>query len=174
MTHFVWNTAFDTTMKFEGNYQCMYNDRGNWTSGKVGEGELKGTKYGISAMAYPALDIKNLSYEQAKEIYKKDYWDRCKCDFIPDALSIALFDFAVNSGINRAVKYLQTCLDIKADGIIGNQTIGACNRMPTKTILEKFIQSRFDFLKSLKTWKDFGSGWGRRVNTLKKVCEEYL
>lgn len=174
MTRQIWNKTFEVTMMFEGNYQCMYSDRGNWTSGKVGEGELKGTKFGISAMSYPNLDIKNLSYEQAQEIYLKDYWERCKCDFIPDALSMALFDFAVNSGTKTAIKYLQKALNIKADGVIGNQTIGSCNRIPTRGILEKYIQYRLEYLRSLKTWDKFGNGWGRRVNLIKKICEEYL
>ncbi len=174
MTEFVFNTAFNTTLGFEGNYQCLENDRGNWTTGKVGEGELKGTKYGISAMAYPGLDIKNLTTEQARSIYKKDYWDRCKCSFIPDALSIALFDFAVNSGTKRAIRYLQRALGVTVDGFIGNQTIGACNRVPTKYVLEKFIQYRLEFLMNLKGWKYFGNGWGRRVKTLKELCEKYL
>jgi len=86
MTEFVWDTSINITLGFEGGYVNNPNDKG---------GE---TKYGISKKAYPDLDIANLTIEQAKEIYKRDYWDRCKCAFIPDALSMALFDFAVNSG----------------------------------------------------------------------------
>ena len=174
MTEFVFDTAFDITIGFEGNYQCLENDRGNWTSGKVGEGELRGTKYGISAMAYPDLDIKNISIEQAKQIYKQDYWDRCKCAFIPDALSIALFDFAVNSGVKRAVKELQRALGVTVDGIIGNQTVGACNRIPTRQVLEKYMQNRIEFLYRLKAWEHFKNGWSKRVSKLKEVCEKYL
>lgn len=174
MTEFVFDTAFDITIGFEGNYQCLENDRGNWTGGKVGEGELRGTKYGISAMAYPDVDIKNLTIEQAREIYKRDYWDRCKCAFMPDALSIALFDFAVNSGTKRAIRYLQMALSVTIDGVIGNQTIGACNRIPTKDVLEKFIRYRLEFLMGLKNWKYFGGGWGYRVKLLKDICEKYL
>lgn len=174
MTHFVWDSAFDITIGFEGNYQCLENDRGNWTSGKVGEGELRGTKYGISASAYPELDIKNLTIEQAKGIYKRDYWDRCKCAFMPDALSIALFDFAVNSGVKRAVRYLQRALDITIDGVIGNQTIGACNRVPTRYVLNKYLDLRIDYLMKLKSWQHFKNGWGNRVKLLRNVCEKYL
>ena len=174
MTRTVWNKTFETTMMFEGNYQCMYSDRGNWTSGKVGEGELKGTKFGISAMSYPNLDIKNLSYEKAQEIYQKDYWERCKCDFIPDALSMALFDFAINSGTKTAIKYLQKALDVKADGIIGNQTISACNSKINKDLIEKYFDERLNYLSKLKMFSTYGNGWGRRVKYIKEIALKLL
>lgn len=162
MTEFVWDSAFDLLMLNEGNYVNNPNDPGG------------ATKYGISKKAYPDIDIENLTLEQAKKIYKRDYWDRCKCSFIPDALSIALFDFAVNSGTKRAITYLQKSLEIPADGVIGNQTIGACNREPTKKVLEKYMDLRLEFLMSLKNWKYFGNGWGKRVNRTKQMCEKYI
>lgn len=162
MTHFVMDTAINTTLGFEGGYVNNPNDTG---------GE---TNFGICKKAYPELDIKNLTIEQARNIYRRDYWDKLKCDFIPDALSIAVFDFAVNSGIKRAIRYLQKALGVTIDGIIGNQTIGACNRIPTREVLEKFIQYRLEFLMSLKTWKYFGKGWGKRVKFVKETCERYL
>lgn len=162
MTEFVWDSAFDLLMLNEGGYVNNPNDPGG------------ATKYGISKKAYPDLDIENLTLEQAKKIYKSDYWDRCKCSFIPDALSIALFDFAVNSGTKTAIKYLQKSLDVSVDGVIGNQTIGACNREPTKKVLEKYMDLRLDFLMSLKNWKYFGNGWGKRINRTKQMCEKYI
>lgn len=162
MSEFVFDTAFYTTLGFEGGYVNNPNDTG---------GE---TKYGISKKAYPDLDIKNLTEEQAKDIYKRDYWDRCKCAFMPDALSIAVFDFAVNGGTKRAIRYLQRALGVTIDGCIGNQTIAACNRVPTKYVLDKFIEYRLQYLMNLKSWKYFGNGWGNRVRTLKNVCERYL
>ena len=162
MTEFVWEQAVSFILEQEGGYVNNPNDPG------------KATKYGISKKEYPDLDIENITLEQAKKIYKRDYWDRCKCSFIPDSLSIALFDFAVNSGTKRAITYLQKALEVPADGVIGNQTIGACNREPTKKVLEKYMDLRLDFLMSLKNWKYFGNGWGGRVNRTKQMCEKYL
>ncbi|MEZ9473500.1 glycosyl hydrolase 108 family protein, partial [Vibrio lentus] len=67
-------TAFERVIGHEGKYQNLYDDRGNWTTGVVGEGERKGTKFGIAAMSYPHLNIKQLTIEQAKEIYYRDFW----------------------------------------------------------------------------------------------------
>ena len=42
--------SFDRVIGHEGLFQNDRDDRGNWTSGKIGVGELKGTKFGIAAM----------------------------------------------------------------------------------------------------------------------------
>lgn len=162
MTALIYDKAFDLLMVNEGGYVNNCHDKG---------GE---TKYGISKKAYPDLDICNLTVEQAKAIYKKDYWDRCKCDYLPDALSVALFDFAVNSGVSRAVKYLQTSLCLKADGIIGNATIGAANRLPVRDVLDDYLDRRLTFLMGLKDFKHFGKGWSERVARVRKFCEELI
>lgn len=173
MTARIWEMAKNITLNLEGGYQCNPKDRGNWTSGKIGIGELKGTKYGISAMSYPDLDIASLTKEQAEYLYKKDYWARCKCDYLPDALSIAVFDYAFNSGVKRAIKDLQKALSIKVDGIIGNQTIGACNRLPVKQILDIYLQNRLDFVISLHN-KTYEKGWVNRIHHIKDICEELV
>lgn len=162
MTAFVWETAISTTLQFEGGYVNDPNDSG---------GE---TNMGISKRAYPDVDIKNLTLQTAKNIYYFDYWLRCKCQFMPDALSIAVFDFAVNSGIKTAIKKLQMALGVSVDGIVGNQTIGACNRLPVKKVLDEYIRLRLEYLMKLKGWSRYGNGWGRRVVGIKEVCERYL
>ena len=162
MTARVWNTAFDLLMINEGGYVNNPHDKGGVT------------KYGISKKAYPNEDIENLTLDRAKEIYYRDYWTRCKCDNLPDSLSIAVFDFAVNSGIKTAIKKLQIALGITADGIIGNQTVGACNRLPVKRVLDDYMDLRLDYLMSLPKWKYYGNGWGSRVERTKKKCEELI
>ena len=162
MTTKIWDSAINFVLEQEGGYVNNPFDKG------------KETKYGISKKAYPNEDIKNLTLDRAKEIYYRDYWTRCKCDNLPDALSVAVFDFAVNSGVKTAIKKLQIALGVKADGIIGNQTLGACNRLPLKKVLEDYINLRLDYLMSLKSWKYFGNGWGKRVERTKRKCEELI
>lgn len=61
-----------------------------------------GTKFGISHKAYPNLSIESLTEEQAKAIYKRDYWDVMKCDLYEPRLALAIFDTAVNQGAGMA------------------------------------------------------------------------
>ena len=60
------------------------------------------TKYGISKRAYPLLNIKNLSIEDAKMIYRKDYWDRAGCGALEWPMCLVHFDSCVNLGLSRA------------------------------------------------------------------------
>lgn len=159
MTETVFNNAFNLVLINEGGYVNDIHDTG---------GE---TKYGISKKAYPEVDIKNLSLEQARAIYHRDYWQRCKCEFLPDALSVAVFDYAVNSGVRKAIKDLQTVLGVKVDGIIGNQTIGAANRLPPNKVLSDYMEMRLNYLMSLKSWSRYGNGWGKRVKRVEDFCE---
>ena len=162
MTARVWNLAFDLLMYNEGGYVNDPKDTG---------GE---TKYGICKKSYPEVDIKNLTLDKAKEIYHQDYWRSCKCDYLPDCLSVAVFDYAVNSGTMRAIKDLQAALGVTVDGIIGNQTIGAANRVPLKPVLEELHNRRMNFLMGLKNWKYYGNGWGTRVVRVKNFCKELI
>lgn len=159
MTDRIYDKAFDLLMINEGGYVNDKHDKG---------GE---TKYGISARAYPEFDIKNLTLDDAKRIYFCDYWLRCKCDKLPDCLSVAVFDYAVNSGIKRAIKTLQKILGVTVDGIIGNQTIGACASKPLRETLNKYQDERLDFLISLESFSRYGKGWTTRINRVRKFCE---
>lgn len=84
------------------------------------------TKYGISQQSYPHLDIKNLTQEEALEIYRKDFWQPYQD--LPEKVAIKVFDYAVNMGHQQAVKILQKALrccgasQIQDDGILGPLT----------------------------------------------------
>jgi len=60
------------------------------------------TKFGISKAAYPALDIKSLTREQAIEIYRRDYWSPLGAAAIAAPLRLAVLDCAINCGVGRA------------------------------------------------------------------------
>ena len=67
------------------------------------------TNWGISAKAYPDLDIVNLTKEQAIEIYERDYWSKAGCECLPQPLAFVVFNAAVNCGVGRAKRWLGDC-----------------------------------------------------------------
>jgi lysozyme family protein len=67
------------------------------------------TKWGISKRYHPKLDIKNLTEQQAIEIYRTEYWNAAMCDSLPDDLALAVFDCAVNPGVGIALKMMTEC-----------------------------------------------------------------
>lgn len=160
--------------KSEGGLSMDPNDRGNWTTGIIGKGELKGTKYGISAMTFPDYDIKNLELADAHSIYKAQYWDTAKCDDLPYGLDYSVFDFAVNSGVARAVRFLQKILGVKVDGIVGLKTLAAVKERDTIRLINQYNDARLDFMKTLKTWNRYGKGWARRVQHVRQVSRDLV
>lgn len=123
------------------------------------------TKYGISKRAYPHEDIKNLTIQRAKDIYYHDYYMRVNADcFIDPLLALSLFDFAVNAGVGRAIKMLQTLAKVDPDGKIESLTINAANN--TKCIGELYQTYRRSYYKARPNFKRYGKGWLNRVNSL--------
>jgi lysozyme family protein len=146
-----FDQCFEKLIGFEGGYSNDNRDPG---------GE---TKFGISKRAYPSIDIKNLTRDGAKEIYKRDYWDRAQCDRLPPALAFLLFDASVNSGIGQAIRFLQRAVGAADDGILGPLTISAISRLDAESVCARFLGQRLDFMTRLSTWDVFGKGWARRI-----------
>lgn len=160
--------AFDIVIGHEGGYSRDPNDRGNWTGGDVGEGELRGTKFGISAKQYPKLDIANLTIEEAKAIYKRDYWDRARCDQMPGPVALVVFDGEVNAG--RGVIWLQHAVGVRKDGVVGPLTLAAMKatfeRFGGAGLVAEMLALRMVFNGDAVTWPHHKLGWSRRVATL--------
>ena len=162
--------AFAVVVGHEGGYDATRADPGNWTGGAVGAGELRGTKFGISAAAYPNLDIAGLTQDQAAAIYRPDYWDRVRGDALPPALALLVFDAAVNNGVDRAARWLQGAVGATEDGAVGPATLAALTDAVASrggaAICSEFMARRMDFMANLPTWRVFGLGWARRLCAL--------
>ena len=158
-----FDEVFARLIGHEGGFSDDPKDPGNWTGGRPGVGKLLGTKYGIAANTYPDLDIKALTLEQAKAIYRRDWWDKIHADQLPGAVAFQLWDFAVNAGISRAVISLQRAVGVADDGKLGPLTLAAVNAMPVPDVLARFNAERLDFYAGLSTWPAYGKGWARRV-----------
>lgn len=168
-----FDEAFRRLIGHEGGYSNDKRDPGNWTGGVVGKGALNGTKFGIAANTYPNLDIKNLTLAQAKEIYKKDWWDKLGGHGLHSAITFQLWDFSINAGKKRAIIELQQVAGVTADGVIGPKTIEAVNALDLNDVLLSLTAERLKFYTSLKTWPEWGKGWVNRVaDNLKYAAQD--
>jgi len=154
---------YDRLLRHEGGFTKNPKDRGNWTGGQVGVGELKGTNKGISAMSYPDYDLEHLTEDEIREIYYRDYWQRIKADEIPQPLDEFLFDFAVNSGASAAAVSLQGALGVLQDGVIGPKTLGAFKGKDLHPVLRQVFVDRAMIFALSPVDKLFGRGWFARL-----------
>jgi len=163
-----------TSDKVEGGFTKRADDPGNWTSGKVGQGLLRGTKRGVSAGRYPTLDIEHLTDNEIDDLYYKDYWLKFRCDQLPLPIAMMLFDSVVTSNPTRPIMWLQTALGVTVDGAIGQHTVDAANQAPNvAAVINEMAAQRASYLHGLK---DAGRnpGWFPRVEYIKNVSLEMI
>ncbi len=125
--------ALDFVMRWEGGYTRDPHDPG---------GE---TKWGISRRAYPNLDIKGLTRDEAAGIYRRDYWDRAGCAGLPSPLDLVVFDTAVNTGVERALEFLSRTRCWKAYII---ERIDYYNRLDNRRYLHGWINRTVDLYRT--------------------------
>ncbi|MCK9282228.1 MAG: hypothetical protein M0P71_16555 [Melioribacteraceae bacterium] len=98
------------------------------------------------------------------DFYEQKYWRSCNLFGITSPeIVLNIFDFAVNSGRSTAIKKAQVIAGVKVDGICGWITKNAINAFPEQLFIGTYRAARVNFLKSLKTYKYFGTGWLKRI-----------
>lgn len=158
-----YEDAFQVVIGLEGGYVNDPDDKG---------GE---TKYGISKRQYPYMNIKDLTEDQARGIYKRDYWNKLNLDKVNDhTVSLEIFDTGVNMGVTKAIFILQESLNylrhtLKIDGIIGPITLAAVNdykypRDLVKTLDGVQFMYYLNIVKKNPSQKKFARGWLKRIN----------
>lgn len=121
------------------------------------------TNWGISKRSYPHVDIKGLTRDQAIAIYKADFWDPISLDEAPLGISYQMLDFAVNSGIQTAIRALQRAVGVADDGVVGNHTRAAIAATEKHDLIMLFLAERLVFMTNCKNWDAAGKGWARRI-----------
>lgn len=150
-----FTTAIKIILNNEGGYVNNPSDKG---------GE---TNFGISKRSYPNLDIKNLTRKEAKEIYRVDYWNKIHGERLNNQdIAYQIFDFTVNAGYTRATKTTQKLLNIKVDGIFGEQTISNLNSCFYELFISNYRIERIKYYTNLArktSQRQFLYSWIRRV-----------
>lgn len=146
-----FDNAFDRLMGHEDGYVNDPNDPG---------GE---TKWGVSKRSYPDLDIKNLTRDDAKVIFRRDFWDRIHAEKLPDGVAWQASDFAYHSGPETAVRYLQRALGVADDGYWGPVSQAAAEAMSESDAIMRLVAQRLRFMTKRVNWPHHGKGWVNRM-----------
>lgn len=130
------------TLEYEGGYTNDAADPGgptNWGI-TIADARMYWKKDATAA------DVKAMPRAIAVDIYRDKYWAKMNCDADPAGVDFATFDYGVNSGVGRAIP----CRLQNKNADPAKWAAGICD-------------DRLAFLKRLRTWPNFGKGWGRRV-----------
>jgi len=151
--------CIDKVLEHEGGYVNDPNDLG---------GE---TNFGISKKAYPDVDIKNLTREEAKEIYKDGYWDRYKIEKMPENLRYVYFDMVLNMGYGNAAKVVQRAANgkndesmrLEIDGAVGPTTRKALEEVELERVRCYRVKHYMSIIDRRPEQERFLFGWFRRA-----------
>ena len=161
--------SLELVLKSEGGFVNHPSDPGGMTN--LGVTKKAWQLYVGWRREIDEAEMRGLTPEIVAPFYKTRYWDACKCDQLPLGIDYAVFDFAVNAGVSRASKTMQTALGTAADGIVGPATIGVAVNADPDEFLEKFSAAKEQFYRNLPTFEHFGKGWLRRVAEVKNAAE---
>jgi len=152
--------AVEKTLKHEGGYVNNPNDSGSETN------------WGITKRTYPNLDIKNLTRDEAIEIYRRDFWRPIYSRISAISVAAKVFDMAVNMGHVNAHKCVQrACVgygfNLTIDGAFGGNTLAAVNSIEVNTLMRDIkmqaVVHYYDLAKRRPKDKVFFHGWVGRA-----------
>lgn len=166
MTVATYNPALALVLGHEGGYVNHPLDPGGATNKGVTQRVYDAYR---RVHGLPTRSVRYIESGEVKIIYKENYWNLVRGDILPAGLDYAMFDFAINSGVSRAIKYLQAGLGFTGediDGVIGDLTRTRVNEAAKANevlLIQKLCEDRMRFVRGLKTFKTFGKGWTRRI-----------
>jgi len=151
--------AFGLILGHEGGFVNDPQDPGGATNWGITIGTLS------SWRGRPATvqDVRELTVAEAQAIYRRGYWDACRCGEMPWPVALPVFDAAVNQGPQRARVVLQMALRVRADGVIGPATMAALAKADPVSVAEEIQAQRVMAYAALPGWGRFGLGWTRRA-----------
>ena len=169
-----WEKSFAEVLKSEGGYVNDPHDHGGETN--LGVTKAAWAEY----MGRPIADgeMRALTPDIVKPFYKIRYWDKCKCDSLPTGVDYMVFDLAVNGGVGRGAKMLQTVVGVNANGAIGPATLAALAALKDdpKVLIGKMSQYKESFYKAIVAAKPdqekFLKGWLNRIQSVQKTAEQ--
>lgn len=164
--------CLDEVLKHEGGYVDHARDPGGATNLGVTLGTAKAHGLDMDHDGdVDKIDVRNLKPRDVRPVYRKSYWLAAGCDGLPAGPDLMVFDLAVNSGVGRAVKFLQEAVGSTPDGKIGPMTLGAARRLPPGELVLRLRNRRERFYRGLGTFDTFGKGWLRRLSEVNAKAE---
>ena len=158
-------------LQWEGGFVNDPDDLGGATNKGITIGTFAEYKKRKGQKAPTVDDLKNISAAEWHDVFKSLYWDRWKADEIKNqSVANILVDWVWASG-SHGIKRPQRLLGVKADGIVGKQTIAALNAMDAATLFKMIKDDRAKFIdeicKARPKNEKYRKGWMNRINAIR-------
>lgn len=115
-------------------------------------------------------DLDQASIDEIKAIYHALFWNAVRADDLPPGVDYAVFDFAVNSGPRRAVRFLQGIVGAAQDGVVGQETLAKVRAFDRVALINQLCNARLEFVHGLATFATFSRGWTRRIEEVRTAA----
>jgi len=145
---------FTLVMRWEGGNKLhkVSGDSGGWT--------VWGIAYNYNKALFDDFtDFKDTTREEASYIAFVKYYLNARAEIVPFNSKLYYFDMAYNMGVSRAIKIMQKCIGVKADGIIGEITLSKIHllkesdlRREREGFYNRLAESKYKMKKFLKGW----------------------
>lgn len=163
-----FSRAIDKMLNLEGGKTYEKSDRGGKTNFGITQRTFNTWRDSINK---PKADVFKISQEEAKEIYKKNYWDLIKGSQLPHDIAQAILSMALTDGPQDAIKHTQKILGIPPTGIMGPITMksiwSAAKQKGTKKLTNYIVDKQIQRYKSDEQAKTYGRGWTNRAESLR-------
>jgi len=145
------------------------DDPGGLTNLGIAQGTLAAYRRMFPDDLDMPTSVRTLQRGQAERIYRKLYWERCRCAELPSPSALVVFNAAVQSGAMMAAKWLQEALnevsgaDLRVDSVIGPKTLAAARAADQAKVVEETLTNQLLFEDGLGNWNANRRGWTRRL-----------
>lgn len=168
--------AQDLIREFEGGFTNHPDDPGGPTNFGITHRTLAAWR---NKKSVTVDEVRNMTYQEAKDIYYAEYWSKCSCGLMPGPLALPVYNLAVHGGPGMAGDFLQRALNengasLKVDKRIGEKTVAAAISAPLSTTIETIINLYEAKLRAHKKFATFGKGFLRRTEKLRVEARKWL
>lgn len=163
--------ALPFVLRWEGGFVDDPDDPGGRTNQGITQAVYDGWR---RRQGLPAQGVEIIADAEVQAIYESDYWVPPRCDLLGDPLDLVQFDTAVNMGVGRAVRFLQSAADCEVDGDFGPRTQRAVAGCDHGQLVAQYCDLREAYYRRLveKNPKlaKFLKGWLNRLDALRKTA----
>ncbi len=167
-----FDEVMETVFKWEGGFFNHPDDNEGATNMGITHRVLASWR-GVSAVTIN--DVRNLTREEATDIFEDRYWKRIKGPKLPKPLDLVVMDGAVNHGVPRMSRFLQEAIGVKIDGRLTNSDIERLEEIANskESVLSLVIQMaerRKDRYVNHEDAGVFLKGWTNRLNDVMSIA----